>query len=178
MPNTFLYFAYGSNMLLKRLHINNPTAVFKNIGCLKNFRLDFMTYSERWHGASATIVPTLDSNSCVWGVVWELNECNLETLDYQEGVADQIYFPRMVYVETPDEDVFECRVYQQCNKPQEYTELGLLPIHRRPSPLYIETLLKGAHENHLPTDYVNYLKDIPHNGYEGDYEIGLPLQRV
>lgn len=35
MSNKFLYFAYGSNMLTKRIHINNPTAVQKDIGFLK-----------------------------------------------------------------------------------------------------------------------------------------------
>lgn len=33
--NTFLYFAYGSNLLTKRIHINNPSAVRKGIGKLK-----------------------------------------------------------------------------------------------------------------------------------------------
>ena len=35
MSNKFLYFAYGSNMLMKRIHINNPTAIRKDIGFLK-----------------------------------------------------------------------------------------------------------------------------------------------
>lgn len=29
---TFMYFAYGSNLLLKRIHINNPSAIRKDIG--------------------------------------------------------------------------------------------------------------------------------------------------
>lgn len=33
--DTFLYFAYGSNLLEKRIHIQNPTAVRKGIGRLK-----------------------------------------------------------------------------------------------------------------------------------------------
>lgn len=34
---TFYYFAYGSNMLLKRIRINNPSAKFKSIAELKVF---------------------------------------------------------------------------------------------------------------------------------------------
>jgi len=32
---SFMYFAYGSNLLAKRIHIKNPTAIRKNIGQLK-----------------------------------------------------------------------------------------------------------------------------------------------
>lgn len=32
---TFMYFGYGSNLLSKRLHIQNPSAVRRNIGVLK-----------------------------------------------------------------------------------------------------------------------------------------------
>ena len=35
MSNTFLYFAYGSNLLSKRIHINNPSAVRCGIGKLE-----------------------------------------------------------------------------------------------------------------------------------------------
>ncbi|XP_076292780.1 gamma-glutamylcyclotransferase isoform X1 [Lasioglossum baleicum] len=176
MVKKFLYFAYGSNMLTKRIHINNPTAEWKDIGLLKNFRLDFLTHSKRWGGCSATIVPT--ENYSVWGVVWELHECNMTTLDCQEGVADKLYFPLMVDVETPSGQIINCRVYQQCKDPDEHVKLRLLPNHRRPSPLYIETILKGAKENKLPTEYIKFLETIPHNKYSGEYNIGLPLNEI
>ncbi|KZC11762.1 PREDICTED: gamma-glutamylcyclotransferase-like [Dufourea novaeangliae] len=170
MSNKFLYFAYGSNMLKKRIHINNPTAERKDIGLLKNFRLDFLTHSRRWGGCSATICPTENYN--VWGIVWELQECNMTTLDCQEGVADKLYFPLMVDIETPNGEVMKCRVYQQCSNPDEHVKLRLLPIHRRPSPLYIDTILKGAKENQLPAEYIKFLETIPHNEYSGEYNIG------
>ncbi|KAG6794618.1 gamma-glutamylcyclotransferase [Apis mellifera caucasica] len=176
MSNKFLYFAYGSNMLMKRIHINNPTAIRKDIGFLKNFRLDFLTHSKRWGGCSATIVPTKDY--VVWGAIWELDECNMCTLDNQEGVADKLYFPLVVDIETVTGKILKCRVYQQCKNPDEHIKLHLLPIHRRPSPLYLETIIKGAHESHLPHDYIKFLETIPPNGYMGEYDIGLPLQEV
>lgn len=160
-------------MLIKRIHINNPTAVRKDIGLLKNFRLDFLTYSKRWNGCSATIVPTENYN--VWGVIWELHESNMPTLDCQEGVADKIYFPLMVNVETPNGKVLNCRVYQQCINPDYHVKLYSLPCHRRPSPLYIETILKGARESQLPFDYIKFLETIPHNEYAGEYDIGACL---
>ncbi|KAK2577541.1 hypothetical protein KPH14_003625 [Odynerus spinipes] len=176
MSNTFLYFAYGSNLLMKRIHFNNPTAVRKDIGCLKNYRLDFITFTKRWGGAAATIVPT--ENFCVWGAIWELDKCNLSTLDCQEGVTDSIYFPLIVNVETLSGAILECRVYQQCSTPKEYIKPMLLPKERRPSPLYLETVIKGAQESKLPNSYINFLKTIPHNGYKGECEIGLSLREV
>ncbi|XP_054008333.1 gamma-glutamylcyclotransferase-like isoform X1 [Hylaeus anthracinus] len=164
------------NMLTKRIHINNPTAVYKGIGRIKNFRLDFLTHSKRWGGCSATIVTTDNYN--VWGVIWELHECNMPTLDCQEGVVDKLYFPLMVDVETPDGNILNCRVYQQCNTPDNHVKLRLLPQHRRPSPLYIKTILSGARENQLPHDYIKFLETIPHNDYDGEYDIGLPLKEV
>lgn len=173
MSNTFLYFAYGSNLLAKRIHLNNPTAVMKNIGYIKNFRLDFEKYSKQWCGASATIVET--ENSTVWGVIWELDNHNLTTLDSQEGVQDNIYHAMSVNVTTPSGTILKCRVYQQCNNPKEYIKPMDLPMSKRPSPLYLNTILKGAEENNLPTDYIKFLRTIPHNGYKGEYDISLSL---
>jgi hypothetical protein len=35
MTKSFLYFAYGSNLLAQRIHVNNPSAVRKEIGKLE-----------------------------------------------------------------------------------------------------------------------------------------------
>ncbi|KAL0101390.1 hypothetical protein PUN28_018904 [Cardiocondyla obscurior] len=172
MSNAFLYFAYGSNLFSKRIWLKNPTAIMRDIGYIKNFRLDFNRYSKRWCGTSATIVESEDS--IVWGVVWELDNSNLATLDNQEGVQDNLYHAMSVNVETPTGKTLKCRVYQQCNNPKEYIKPEDYPVDKRPSPLYL-MILKGAEENNLPTEYIKFLKTIPHNGYEGEYDIGLSL---
>ena len=86
MTNTgkFLYFAFGSNLLAERIHIMNPSAVFKSVGKVKGYKLDFGYFSQRWQGAAATI--TQDPNSTVYGVIWELEQEHQETLDQQESV--------------------------------------------------------------------------------------------
>ena len=43
---TFLYFAYGSNLLTERIQINNPSAKFKSIGFLRKHKLDFNNKSK------------------------------------------------------------------------------------------------------------------------------------
>lgn len=76
----------------------------------------------------------------------------------------------MVDVETPNGTMINCRVYQQCNNPKEHVKLSELPLDRRPSPLYLNVILEGAVESGLPQDYIDVLKTIPHNGYDGEYK--------
>ena len=82
----FLYFAFGSNLLAERIHIKNPSAVFKSTGKVEGYKLDFGRYSKRWKGDVATI--TKDVNSEVYGVIWELDVEHQKTLDQQESVPD------------------------------------------------------------------------------------------
>ncbi|XP_036037986.1 gamma-glutamylcyclotransferase isoform X2 [Onychomys torridus] len=80
---TFLYFAYGSNLLTERIHLRNPSAVFCCVARLQDFKLDFGNFqgktSERWHGGIATIFQSPGDE--VWGVVWKMNKSNLSSLD-------------------------------------------------------------------------------------------------
>ncbi|KAK5922820.1 hypothetical protein CgunFtcFv8_020053 [Champsocephalus gunnari] len=56
--HTFLYFAYGSNLLKERLQLKNPSATVHGVARLKNYKLMFGNYkglaSDRWHGGVAT----------------------------------------------------------------------------------------------------------------------------
>ena len=38
---TFLYFAYGSNLLTERIHFQNPSATFRDVAKLDGYRLEF-----------------------------------------------------------------------------------------------------------------------------------------
>lgn len=76
---TFLYFGFGSNLLTKRIHLNNPTAIRRGTGKLKDYRLDFFHHCPRWNGSSATIVP--EQGKIVWGAIWEIDLSNLPNLD-------------------------------------------------------------------------------------------------
>ncbi|XP_011496903.1 PREDICTED: gamma-glutamylcyclotransferase-like [Ceratosolen solmsi marchali] len=169
MSKTFLYFAYGSNMLTKRIHINNPTAVKKYVGTLKDYRLDFITFSKRWQGCAATIVPCPAFE--VWGIVWEINISNMPDLDKQEGVHMNLYFAKNVIINTTIGENIECRVYQQLCLPEEYLKPIFLPPERQPSFIYLNTLIRGAKEHKINKDYIKYLESFHHNGYNGEIEI-------
>ncbi|CAG9581605.1 unnamed protein product [Danaus chrysippus] len=167
--DTFLYFAYGSNLLKKRIHINNPTAVFIGIGKLNEHQLDFIKYSENWRGSSATIIPTQDHY--IWGAIWRLHNNDMKSLDRQEGVDTNWYFPKSVEVVTPEGEKLKCRTYQQTINPPLRAPGEELPIERRPSSTYMDCIIKGAVECNLPEDYIVKLKKIPHNGQKASQKM-------
>ncbi|XP_053409732.1 gamma-glutamylcyclotransferase isoform X3 [Nycticebus coucang] len=83
LEETFLYFAYGSNLLTERIHLRNPSATFYCVARLQDFKLDFGNSqgktSQTWHGGIATIFQSPGDE--VWGVVWKMNKSNLNSLD-------------------------------------------------------------------------------------------------
>ncbi|CAH2005519.1 unnamed protein product [Acanthoscelides obtectus] len=170
MTGKFLYFAYGSNLLAQRIHINNPSAVRAGIAKLNDYRLDFVGQSSRWKGAPATIVPHTGKH--VWGALWELDNADKESLDRQEGVDANIYFPLEVEVESSDGKVMRARTYRETAEIKEYVDLSKLPAERQPSTIYLKTILTGAKESGLPSEYQEILKTICDNGYQGDVDIG------
>ena len=90
LDKKFPYFAYGSNLLAARIHLQNPSAVFQAIARLDNYRLEFdYGRSSTWQGAAATVTPSPGDH--VWGVVWSMDRVDLPSLDIQEGVQDRIY---------------------------------------------------------------------------------------
>ncbi|XP_046387088.1 gamma-glutamylcyclotransferase-like [Ischnura elegans] len=172
----FLYFGYGSNLLSKRILINNPSAVRKGAAKLTGYRLDFNGYAQRWGGAVATIVP--DGGHHVWGALWEMNMTDVGNLDRQEGVESGIYEPMEVEVESSEDGRIRARTYRYVKEPFPDTtatsgniSLGTLwaelPEKRRPSPEYRRVVVLGALETGLPAEYTSALEMIPHNGYAG-----------
>ncbi|KAI4466847.1 hypothetical protein MML48_2g00006941 [Holotrichia oblita] len=173
MSKTFTYFAYGSNLLAKRLRLNNPSAIRNGIGKLEDYEIDFASFSPRWRGAIATI--TRKKGKVIWGSIWELDDDDMKTLDEQEGVAKGVYFGMDVDVITQDGNRKRCRLYKLNHKVQVVTNIEDLPEERRPSPAYLKVILLGAKESNLPEDYVEFLRKIPHNGYTGDIGIDLDV---
>ncbi|XP_026738931.1 gamma-glutamylcyclotransferase-like isoform X1 [Trichoplusia ni] len=164
IPDTFLYYAYGSNLLKKRIHINNPSAKFLGVGRLDDHQLNFIKYSDNWRGSSATIVPTEGSH--IWGAIWRLHNDDMPALDRQEGVDTNWYFPKTVTVVLPNGSKVECRTYQQTINPPVRKNGEELPEERRPCITYMECIINGAIECGIPKYYIDELKTIPNNGKE------------
>lgn len=162
MGNKFLYFGYGSNLLQKRIHIENKSAVRRNIGKLKDYQLDFYTNSTRWQGAPATVVE--NPGKVVWGAIWEIDVSNMADLDRQEGVSSGIYIPQSMAIETASGKNLTCRIYTLTKIPTILKPEDDIPFNRKPSSTYLKTIIKGAIESQLPADYIEDLKKIVHNG--------------
>ncbi|KAI5948000.1 gamma-glutamylcyclotransferase isoform X2 [Manis javanica] len=156
---SFLYFAYGSNLLTERIHLHNPSAEFICVARLQDFKLDFANpqgkTSETWHGGIATIFQSPGDE--VWGVVWKMNKSNLISLDKQEGVKSGAYVPIEVNVYTQEGKERTCRSYLVKN----YESVP-------PSPQYKKVICLGAKENGLPLEYQKMLNAIEPNDYEGE----------
>lgn len=127
----------------------------------QGYRLDFNGFSKFWQGCPSTVVPEAEEH--VWGAVWRLNVTDLDNLDRQEGVPTK-YLPFNPQIVMLDGQIITCRCYLMVNQP---TKQVPLPLERRPSIAYIETILHGAKESELPEDYLKVLNNIPHNNNIG-----------
>lgn len=96
----------------------------------------------------------------------------------QEGVSANIYVPLNVDVKCPGGGIKKCRIYQQTAIPEQIPNLKDLPAERRPSKVYLNVIIQGAKESRLPQYYQNFLKNIPHNGYDGEVAVGLNLAKT
>ncbi|XP_008322121.1 gamma-glutamylcyclotransferase [Cynoglossus semilaevis] len=165
---TFMYFAYGSNLLKERLQLKNPSALMYSVARLQNYKLAFGNHkgiaNSRWHGGVATIEPSPGDE--VWGVVWKMNLSDLESLDRQENVRLGTYSPVELSVKT-DGQVIGCRSYimNSC-------------VYAPPSPQYLQVILMGAEQNGLPKDYQEKLRAIETNMYEGKLPVMDELENA
>ncbi|CAN9514486.1 unnamed protein product [Ophioblennius macclurei] len=165
---TFLYFAYGSNLLKERLQLKNPSATMHCVARLKDYRLVFGNHkglaSDRWHGGVATIEQSPGDE--VWGVVWKMNTSDLESLDNQENVMMGAYSPVELSVKMKGQDL-HCRTYimNSC-------------VYAPPSPQYLKVIVMGAEQNGLPRDYQDKLRAIQTNKDEASLEIMDEVKRA
>ncbi|XP_046585205.1 LOW QUALITY PROTEIN: gamma-glutamylcyclotransferase-like [Haliotis rubra] len=182
MARTFLYFAYGSNLLAKRLLLKNPTAQFLHTARLDDYRLTFdsprATHTMPWAGAPATIRRC--PGSCVWGVIWQLDMADSDNLDSMNhngcdlpselDMADSdnldmqevFYQRRTVTVTTPDGTTYTCRTYELD---------GEFDISHTPSPQYKDVIVRGAKQSGLPQAYISQLEAIEDNGFQGEIQV-------
>ncbi|XP_074510556.1 gamma-glutamylcyclotransferase [Sebastes fasciatus] len=166
--HTFLYFAYGSNLLKERLQLKNPSATVHCVARLKDYRLVFGNHkglaSDRWHGGVATIEDSPGEE--VWGVVWRMSMADLESLDSQENVTLGAYSPVELSVKTKYQEL-DCRTYMMNSC-----------VYAPPSPQYLQVIMMGAEQNGLPQDYQEKLRAIQTNMYEGPLPMMADLERA
>uniref|UniRef100_A0A0R3RIF0 gamma-glutamylcyclotransferase n=1 Tax=Elaeophora elaphi TaxID=1147741 RepID=A0A0R3RIF0_9BILA len=153
----FYYFAYGSNLLDERIHLQIKSAKYVSTGSLSNYRLDFYDHALRWMGAVASV--ELSKGDEVWGCVWQVPWSSSDELDKQESGYHR--FDVDIKVQS---SAITCRTYRYSNPNRQ---------RKLPSPHYKLVIISGAIEHSLPSDYIEKLKAIEDNGYKGPIAVDL-----
>ena len=75
------------------------------------------------------------------------------------------YEPIDIQVNSPDGNTHSCRSYIAPPPSEDCT------FDARPSPMYMDVIIRGAHQNNLPSDYIKSLEAIKTNGFSGEVPI-------
>ena len=139
-----LLFAYGSNLAAAQIA---PEARFLGPAVLADFRLALTRRSIRWGGGVVDVVPAAGQQ--VRGVLYELDEAAVETLDRKEG-AGIAYRRAEVEVEHGGE----------ARAAQTYAVIRKEPDAPPATPEYAELVLRGARERGLPQEWLGVLDSV------------------
>jgi len=142
-----LYFAYGSNMLSRRLRASNrtPSAVAVGIGFVSGRRLTFDKVSTDGSG-KCDIEVTSNRDNRAYGVLFEIEVAEKPALDYAEGLGEGYREERVEVI--AGSNTHEAITYGATSK-----ESALRPYH-----WYKALVVAGAVEHGLPETYVDCLK--------------------
>lgn len=142
---TFLYFAYGSNMVSRRLRARTPSAAAKGAGYLSGRRLTFDKVSTDGSG-KCDVEPTSHPTDRVYGVVFEIACGEKSALDAAEGLGKGYREERVTVITSSGN--LEAIAYAATEK-----EPALRPFH-----WYKALVVAGAAEHALPGPYVEWLR--------------------
>jgi gamma-glutamylcyclotransferase (GGCT)/AIG2-like uncharacterized protein YtfP len=138
------YFAYGSNMLLRRLLARVPGARSLGRAVLRGHRLAWHKVNVDGSG-KCDIVEEADSS--VWGVLYEIDPGEKPGLDRAEGLG-RGYSEKSVRVEHGEDEVDASTYYATS------TDDSLLPYR-----WYRDIVLRGAEQNGLPEQYLEAIRE-------------------
>ena len=143
-----LYFAYGSNMDWAQMRSRCPSAEFNGTACLFDYRLAFTRFSTN-RGCGVADAVSATGNE-VWGVIYKINDHDLESLDRSEGYtvggANNAY-------ERCTTTVF---IDGNINKPMQVDIYFANAQEQPPLPnqTYKELIVNGATYWNLPQNYI------------------------
>lgn len=154
-----LYFAFGSNLDPEQMQRRCPDSRVVGLAALRDHRLSFPLTSHDWGGGVAGVQTA--HGSTVWGVLYEVTEADLASLDRYEhflGAGDQhnLYDRETTTVELtrPDDGSIPRRV-------RAWIYLTRQANPARPSRRYLDAILRGARHHRLPEEYIAALAATP-----------------
>lgn len=159
MTIAVLYFAYGSNMEWQQMRDRCPSAKFVCVAKLEDHRLAFTRKSiKRGCGVVDAVAGPGDE---VWGVVFQIDDRDIDTLDAKEGFVrgreTNAYVRREISVlENGDANrPISVMTYFVAKKEMNVPS---------PNSEYRRLLVEGAKHWHLPAEYITKLEKIEANG--------------
>jgi gamma-glutamylcyclotransferase (GGCT)/AIG2-like uncharacterized protein YtfP len=153
-----LYFAYGSNLDPVQFAHRCPGHVVVGLAELRDHQVVFPVPSTGWGGGVASVA--VAHGQSVWGVLFEVTEADLRTLDRYEGFRgpghdSNLYDRETVSVQLvrPDDGSFARRLNALT-----YIARPVKPTP--PSRAYLEAIVRGARHHRLPADYIARLATV------------------
>lgn len=153
VPNTTLYFAYGSLLDPDKIKRASPGSKFLFTAHYPETKLDFVASEE--NGAIPTL--TKQSGHTVWGGVFEIPESEVGSLtDAEEAEGRQPGFDMKA-------------VDREGNKHECLTFIAVGEVNgdQRPNAKYLEAMINGARHWSLPAGWVMGLEDLSEDSLFG-----------
>jgi hypothetical protein len=142
-----IYFAYGSNMDHVQMQVRCPgQEAAIGVARLAGYALAFTRWSRSWNSGTADILP--ERMSEVWGVLYDLTLDNLRRMD-QFADYPNSYVRQDIFLEYEGETI------------PSFTYVAIRQGIFAPSKSYVNKMIMGAEENHIPESYIVLLKSLP-----------------
>lgn len=148
------YFAYGSNLLTRRLRDPSraPSAVAIGVARAPGFVMRFHKIGTDGSG-KCTLIPTGNDADVVYGVLYEFAESDAAELDREEGVHLGGYARHSLQLRLSGGDTTEAMTYIAGDR---YIDAACVPFD-----WYRDLVVAGAREHGLPSAYIRELKQTP-----------------
>lgn len=150
----FLYFAYGSNMLTERLIAAKrcPSARPLAAAYVDGYALEFSKKSSKDGSGKATLIPYDDRRQ--YGVLFEIDDRELDQLDHEEGVGKGYdRHDRFAVIRADTGETVPAKTYL-ATKPRP---------DLRPFDWYLALIVAGARQHGLPQDQIERLRSSPYH---------------
>ena len=140
----FVCFAYGSNMLIKKLRVRCRNAVKIGVCKIKKHNLKFHKVSIDHSGKCDCELTQIESDE-VYGVLFRIPKSEAKSLDKAEGLGNG-YEKKKIDVTTIEEGKDVAVMYYATDKAKD--------PNKKPYVWYLNQVIEGAKENYLPDDYI------------------------
>lgn len=147
------YFAYGSNLLTERLQARCPSASARQIARADKYALTFCKKSQDGSG-KATLSSCPTAGCRVFGVVFDLDECELSELDKAEGAGKG-------YDRIEDFQVNVAGLPKPLSVVTYIADPAFIDLTLKPYDWYLSLIVVGARQHELPLQYIAAIEAMP-----------------